>query len=114
MTTAELDHPVRSAVTLGSSTMKALVYHGPGKFAWENKPRPAIQNPDDAIVRLTTSTICGTDLHILKGDLPAVTDGRILGHEGMGIVEETGNAVSTFHRGDHVLVSCVTSCGKCA
>jgi alcohol dehydrogenase len=113
MTTAELDHPVRSAVTLGSSTMKALVYHGPGKFAWENKPRPAIQNPDDAIVRLTTSTICGTDLHILKGDLPAVTDGRILGHEGIGIVEQIGDSVSEFHVGDKVIISCVTACLKC-
>src|ERR1700689_5274381 len=114
MTTAELDHPITSAETLGSSTsMKALVYHGPGKFAWENKPRPAIQNPGDAIVRVTTSTICGTDLHILKGDLPAVTDGRILGHEGIGIVEQVGTGVSEFHVGDKVIISCVTACLKC-
>ena len=112
MPTAELDHPVTSAVTLGSSTMKALVYHGPGQFAWENKPRPAIQNSGDAIVRVTTSTICGTDLHILKGDLPAVTDGRILGHEGIGIVEEVGAGVSEFHIGDKVIISCFTACLK--
>jgi alcohol dehydrogenase len=96
------------------ATMKALVFHGPGKRAWEDKPRPAIKAATDAIVRITTSTICGTDLHILKGDLPAVTDGRILGHEGVGVVEETGAAVSSFHRGDEVVVSCVTACGKCA
>ena len=96
-----------------SSTMKALVYHGPGKRAWEDKPRPAIQNPGDAIVRVTTSTICGTDLHILKGDLPAVTDGRILGHEGIGIVEQVGAGVSQFKVGDKVIISCVTACLKC-
>jgi threonine dehydrogenase-like Zn-dependent dehydrogenase len=89
--------------------MKALVYHGPGQRAWENRPRPVIQDATDAIVHITTSTICGTDLHILKGDVPTVTDGRILGHEGVGIVEETGDPVSTVHRGDHVLVSCITS-----
>ncbi len=113
MTTAELDHPITRAVTLGGATMKALVYHGPGKFAWENKPRPAIHNAGDAIVRVTTSTICGTDLHILKGDLPAVTDGRILGHEGIGIVEQVGAGVSEFHVGDRVIISCVTACLKC-
>jgi alcohol dehydrogenase len=93
--------------------MKALVYHGPGKRAWEDKPRPAIQNPGDAVVRVTTSTICGTDLHILKGDLPAVTDGRILGHEGIGIVEQVGAGVSQFKVGDKVIISCVTACLKC-
>jgi alcohol dehydrogenase len=93
--------------------MKALVYHGPGRKAWEETPRPEIQNPTDAIVRITTSTICGTDLHILKGDVPSVTDGRILGHEGVGIVEETGSAVSGFRRGDKVLISCITACGRC-
>jgi len=84
--------------------MKALVYHGPGKRAWEDRPRPVIKDTTDAIVHVTTSTICGTDLHILKGELPAVTDGRILGHEAIGIVEEVGDAVSTVHRGDRVLV----------
>ncbi len=113
MTTAELDHPVTSAVVPGGATMKALVYHGPGKFAWENKPRPAIQDPSDAIVRVTTSTICGTDLHILKGDLPAVTDGRILGHEAIGVIEQVGAGVSEFHVGDRVIMSCVTACLKC-
>ncbi|MEO8068261.1 MAG: zinc-dependent alcohol dehydrogenase family protein [Flavobacteriales bacterium] len=95
------------------ATMKALVYHGPGKRAWEDKPRPVIQEPGDAIVRITTSTICGTDLHILKGDLPAVVDGRILGHEGIGIVEGIGSAVTEFKVGDRVIISCVTACLKC-
>jgi alcohol dehydrogenase len=94
-------------------TMKALVYHGPGQKAWEDKPKPAIKETTDAVVRVTTSTICGTDLHIMKGDLPAVTDGRILGHEGVGIVEETGTGVTQFKKGDKVIISCVTSCGKC-
>ena len=93
--------------------MKALVYHGPGKRAWEETPRPAIQNTTDAIVRITTSTICGTDLHILKGDLPSVTPGRILGHEGIGVVTEVGAAVTAVHPGDRVIISCVTACGKC-
>ncbi len=93
--------------------MKALVYHGPGKRAWEEKSRPAIKEPGDAIVRITTSTICGTDLHILKGDLPGVTDGRILGHEGIGVVEQVGPGVSEFHVGDKVIISCVTACLKC-
>ena len=93
--------------------MKALVYHGAGKKSWEEKPMPVIQKPTDAVVRILKTTICGTDLHIMKGDLPEVTDGRIIGHEGVGIVEETGNAVSNFKKGDHVIISCVTSCGKC-
>ena len=93
--------------------MKALVYHGPGKRAWEDRPKPAIKEPTDAVVRITTSTICGTDLHILKGDVPSVTDGRILGHEGVGVVEEVGSAVTDVHAGDQVLISCITSCGKC-
>jgi alcohol dehydrogenase len=93
--------------------MKALVYHGPGKRQWENKPRPTILDPGDAIVRITTSTICGTDLHILNGDLPAVTAGRILGHEGVGVVEQVGTGVSEFHLGDRVIISCVTACLKC-
>jgi alcohol dehydrogenase len=114
MTTAE---PRTINVHAGTSTsgagMRALVYHGPGKFAWEDKPRPTLQEPGDAIVHVTTSTICGTDLHILKGDLPAVTDGRILGHEGIGVVEQVGTAVSEFHVGDKVIISCVTACLKC-
>src|SRR6185503_13298274 len=114
MTIAELKLPTTSAPTLSTdATMKALVYHGPGKRVWEDKPRPAIQDPGDAIVRITTTTICGTDLHILKGDLPAVTDGRILGHEGIGVVEEVGPGVSEFHVGDKVIISCVSACLKC-
>jgi alcohol dehydrogenase len=114
MTTAELELTTTNAATLSTGTnMKALVYHGPGKRAWEDKPRPAIQDPGDAIVRITSSTICGTDLHILKGDLPVVIDGRILGHEGIGVVEEVGAGVSEFHVGDKVIISCVTACLKC-
>jgi alcohol dehydrogenase len=93
--------------------MKALVYHGPGKKAWEEKPKPIIINPTDAIVKILKTTICGTDLHIMKGDVPTVTDGRIIGHEGVGIIEEAGSAVSAFKKGDHVIISCITSCGKC-
>jgi len=111
MRTAEM--PALGFKKPSGATMKALVYHGPGKCAWEDKPRPAIQQPGDAIVRITTSTICGTDLHILKGDLPAVTDGRILGHEGIGVIEQVGPAVSEFKVGDKVIVSCVTACLKC-
>ena len=94
--------------------MKALVYHGPGKRSWEEKPRPVIQEPTDAIVKIAKTTICGTDLHILKGDVPTVTDGRILGHEGVGIIEEVGPGVTNFKKGNRVLLSCITSCGKCA
>ena len=93
--------------------MKALVYHGPGKRSWEDKPAPTLQAPTDAIVRILQTTICGTDLHILKGDVPTVTEGRILGHEGVGVIEEAGPGVTTFKKGDHVLISCITSCGKC-
>src|ERR1022692_1024135 len=93
--------------------MKALVYHGPGKKSWEEKPKPAVQQPTDAIVRILKTTICGTDLHILKGDVPEVTDGRILGHEGVGVIEEIGNSVTSFKKGDHVIISCISSCGKC-
>ena len=93
--------------------MNALVYHGPGQKAWEEKPIPVIKAPTDAIVKILKTTICGTDLHIMKGDLPEVADGRIIGHEGVGIIEETGSAVSNFKKGDHVIISCVTSCGKC-
>jgi len=93
--------------------MKALVYHGPGDRAYEEKPMPIIKESTDAIVRITKTTICGTDLHIMKGDVPAVTDGRILGHEGTGIIEQIGGNVSNFHIGDHVLISCISSCGRC-
>ena len=93
--------------------MKALVYHGAGNKAWEEQPKPVIKEPTDAIVKILKTTLCGTDLHIMKGDLPEVTDGRILGHEGVGIIEEVGNAVGNFKVGDHVIISCITSCGKC-
>ena len=93
--------------------MKAIVYHGPGQKAWEDVPDPTIQANTDAIVRVDAVTICGTDLHILKGDVPAVTDGRILGHEAVGTVEEVGSGVTTVRPGDRVLVSCITSCGRC-
>ncbi len=93
--------------------MKALVYHGPGQKAWEEVPRPIISSDTDAIVRVDAVTICGTDLHILKGDVPAVTNGRILGHEAVGTVEAVGAGVKTVKVGDRVLVSCITSCGAC-
>lgn len=94
--------------------MKALTYQGPGEKAWTDKPTPVIDKPTDAIVRILHTTICGTDLHILKGDVPAVTPGRTLGHEGVGIIESVGPAVRNFKPGDHVLISCITSCGSCA
>jgi alcohol dehydrogenase len=94
--------------------MKALVYHGPGQKAWEEVPDPKILQPTDAIVRVETTTICGTDLHILKGDVPAVTEGRILGHEGVGTIVEKGSAVGTFDVGDRVIISCVSACGACS
>jgi alcohol dehydrogenase len=93
--------------------MNALVYHGPGKRTWEEVPDPVIVEPTDAIVRIDVATICGTDLHILKGDVPEVTPGTILGHEAVGTVVEIGSAVTTFAPGDQVLVSCITSCGRC-
>ncbi len=93
--------------------MKALIYNGPGNISLEEKSKPTIQDATDAIVRVTKTTICGTDLHIVKGDVPSVTNGRILGHEGVGIIEEVGAGVSNFKPGDHVLISCVSSCGRC-
>ena len=94
--------------------MKALVYHGPGQKAWEDVPDPVIVDPTDVIVRIDTTTICGTDLHILKGDVPAVTDGRILGHEGVGTIVEAGSSVSSVAVGDRVIISCVSACGSCS
>lgn len=94
--------------------MKALVYHGPGQKSWDEVPDPTIQQPTDAIVRVDMTTICGSDLHILKGDVPAVTPGRILGHEAVGTVVEIGSAVSDLSVGDRVIVSCIKSCGKCS
>ncbi len=93
--------------------MKALVYHGPGNKAWEDVAKPAVVDDTDAVVRVDTVTICGTDLHILKGDVPEVTEGRILGHEAVGTVEAVGAGVKNVKPGDHVLVSCITACGAC-
>ena len=93
--------------------MKALVYRGPGKKQLEEMPKPTLRDPTDAVVRVIKTTICGTDLHILKGDLPSVAVGRILGHEGIGVVEAAGSGVTRFHPGDRVLISCITACAKC-
>jgi alcohol dehydrogenase len=93
--------------------MKGLVYHGPGKRSWDEVPDPTIQVPTDIVVRIDTSTICGTDLHILKGDVPACQPGTVLGHEATATVVEKGAGVSTVEIGDRVLVSCITSCGRC-
>mgnify|MGYP001216244849 CR=1 FL=1 len=93
--------------------MKAMVYQGPGNRSWQEVPDPEIIDDTDAIVEVRAVTICGTDLHILKGDVPAVEPGRILGHEAVGTVVRTGGAVRTIAEGDRVLVSCVTACGRC-
>jgi alcohol dehydrogenase len=94
--------------------MKGLIYEGPGRRSWATKPDPTIEDPTDVVVRIDSSTICGTDLHILKGDVPQVEAGTILGHEAVGTVVETGAAVTTLAPEDRVLVSCITSCGRCA
>ncbi|MBS0649435.1 MAG: zinc-dependent alcohol dehydrogenase family protein [Verrucomicrobia bacterium] len=93
--------------------MKAVVYRGPGKLALEEKPQPKLEKPTDCVVQILKTTICGTDLHIRKGDVPTVEVGRTLGHEGIGIIEEAGSAVSNFKPGDKVLISCITSCSRC-
>src|SRR4051794_31654027 len=93
--------------------MKALVFHGPGRHSWQDAPEPQLQNPDDAIVRVDAVTICGTDLHILKGDVPEVTPGRILGHEAVGTVQQVGTGVRDIAVGDRVLISCISPCGRC-
>jgi alcohol dehydrogenase len=93
--------------------MKALLYNGPGQKSWEDVPNPVILQPTDVIVKIDTTTICGTDLHILKGDVPAVTPGRILGHEGVGTIVELGSAVTSLKIGDQVIISCISACGHC-
>jgi alcohol dehydrogenase len=98
----------------GVQLMKALVYHGPGRKDWETVPDPALADPTDVIVQVDTTTICGTDLHILKGDVPAVAEGRILGHEGVGTIVEIGAAVTKLAVGDRVIISCITACGSCS
>ncbi|HEY2642282.1 MAG TPA: zinc-dependent alcohol dehydrogenase family protein [Galbitalea sp.] len=94
--------------------MKALVYKGPGQMNWEDVPGPVIQRPTDVIVKMVATTICGTDLHILKGDVPEVKSGRILGHEGIGVITEIGGGVTQLAVGDRVILACVSSCGKCS
>jgi len=93
--------------------MKALVYQAPGRLALEQRPNPQIKAPGDAIVQISKTTICGTDLHILKGDVPTCSPGRILGHEGTGVVAKSGEAVTNFRPGDRVLISCISACGRC-
>jgi alcohol dehydrogenase len=93
--------------------VKALVYEGPGRKALEERPKPEIKSATDAIVKIVKTTICGTDLHILKGDVPTCAPGRILGHEGTGVIVEVGSGVTTFQKGDRVLISCITACGRC-
>lgn len=93
--------------------MRALVYNGRGQKGLEDRPKPVLAEPTDAIIKITKTTICGTDLHILKGDVTTCAPGRILGHEGVGIVADVGQAVTGFRKGEHVLISCITSCGKC-
>ena len=102
-----------STVEDGTHRMKALVYLGPGKKALQDQPVPRIAAPTDAIVKVRKTTICGTDLHILKGDVPTCVPGRILGHEGVGTVAATGDGVTEFKVGDPVLISCISACGKC-
>jgi alcohol dehydrogenase len=93
--------------------MQALVYNGPSQKNVEDRPKPAIKMPTDAIIKVTTTTICGTDLHILKGDVVTCKPGTILGHEGVGVIDSVGDGVTTFKVGDHVLISCITACGRC-
>src|ERR1700730_8628979 len=114
MTLTTMPRPAPRARDTVAVTMKAFVYRGPGKKALEERPKPEITAPTDAIVKISKTTICGTDLHILKGDVPSCQPGRILGHEGVGVVDKTGPAVTAFKPGDSVLISCISACGKCA
>jgi len=102
-----------SRTAVQKNLMKALVYRGPGLKSLEDRPKPTIQAASDAIVKMTKTTICGTDLHILKGDVATCASGRILGHEGVGIVDSVGAGVTVVRAGDHVLISCISSCAKC-
>jgi alcohol dehydrogenase len=97
----------------GGGIMKALVYHGPGARRWEDRPSPKIQEREDAIVKIVKTTLCGTDLHILAGEVPSVADGRVLGHEGVGVIDAVGEGVRDFQSGDRVVLSCITSCARC-
>lgn len=94
--------------------MLALVYQGPGQKKLDDRAKPALLAPGDAVVRITKTTICGTDLHILKGDVATVKAGTVLGHEGVGVVDSVGAGVTSFKPGDRVLISCISSCGRCA
>jgi alcohol dehydrogenase len=93
--------------------MQALVYNGPGKKSLQDRPKPKLQMPTDAVVKVTRTTICGTDLHILKGDVPTCRPGTVLGHEGVGVIDAVGSGVVSFKPGDRVLISCITACGRC-
>ena len=93
--------------------MQALVYNGPGQKNLEDRPKPTIELPTDAVVKVTKTTICGTDLHILKGDVPTCKPGTVLGHEGVGVIDAVGPGVTVFKPGDKVLISCITACGRC-
>lgn len=101
-------------VATTNQTMKALIYLGPGKKEIQERPKPVPQDSKAAVVKMLKTTICGTDLHILKGDTPEVPEGLVLGHEGIGVVESVGDNVSNFKVGDRVIVSCITSCGACS
>src|SRR6202041_1947805 len=114
MTLTTMPRPATRARDTAAVTMKAFVYRGPGKKALEERPKPEITAATDAIVKIVKTTICGTDLHILKGDVPTCQPGRILGHEGVGIIENTGSGIAAFKPGDRVLISCISSCGKCS
>jgi alcohol dehydrogenase len=113
MSLTTMPKPATRVRDTAAETMKAFVYRGPGKKALEDRPKPQIEAPTDAVVKIVKTTICGTDLHILKGDVPSCRPGRILGHEGVGIVDKVGAAVTAFKPGDRVLISCVSACGKC-
>jgi alcohol dehydrogenase len=102
-----------SPTTAGPAKMKALVYQGEGRVGLVERPRPRVVAVTDAIVKITRTTICGTDLHIIKGDVPSCRPGRILGHEGVGVIHEVGSGVTAFRSGDRVLISCISACGKC-
>ena len=93
--------------------MKALVYRGGGLIAWQDHPMPSLRDPGDAIVRMLKTTVCGTDLHIVRGGMPTCTPGRVLGHEGVGVIEAVGAGVTMLRPGDHVLISGISSCGRC-
>src|SRR5271170_855996 len=110
MSLTTMPKPATRARVTTAGTMKALVYRGPGKKALEDHPKPEIAAPRGAIVKIVKTTICGTDLHILKGDVPTCTPGRILGHEGIGVIDKIGPAVTAFKPGDRVLISCISAC----